>query len=114
VLASAPLSARLVVLSGCETGLGRELAGEGLLGLAHAFLGAGADALLVSLAPVADRATAQLMVPFYRRLFAGETVATALAGAQRELLRERDGRRHPFHWAPFAILGDGRVRLAAP
>jgi CHAT domain-containing protein len=108
------LDAELVVLSACDTGRGREVAGEGIVGLARAFQIAGARAVMVSQWPVADRSTAELMVRFYRHLAAGRSKAAALGAAQREMAAgraaARDGRidpRHPFAWAGFQIVGDG-------
>ena len=99
------LSADLVVLSACETGLGQRLRGEGILGLARAFFYAGARRLVVSLWPAADAATSTLMQAFYRHLRDGRSEAEALARAKRELAA--DGRfSHPFYWAPFVLVGD--------
>ena len=99
------LNAELVVLSACETGLGRRLRGEGMLGMSRAFFYAGSQALVVSLWPAADDATSELMQAFYRHLQAGKGKAAALAEAKREL---RQGQRyaHPFYWAPFVLVGD--------
>ncbi len=119
------LNADLVTLSACETALGRKVAGEGYIGLAHAFLQAGAKSLLVSLWKVDDRATAMLMQRFYEdrlgryagvrspgRASAAPLPKTeALAEAKRWLRTWRDdaGRRpyaHPFFWAGFVLMGD--------
>ena len=98
------LNAELVVLSACETGLGKQLRGEGLIGLTRAFFYAGAEAVLVSLWKVADVSTAELMVRFYRHLKAGRGKAEALRQARLELLEQ--GRFvHPFYWAPFVLVG---------
>lgn len=97
------LDADLVVLSGCETGLGPELAGEGVMGLPRAFLYAGADAVVISLWRVEDRATETLMTGFYRRLEHADP-ATALRGAKRELAAT-PGFEQPFYWAPFVLVG---------
>lgn len=104
----APL--RLAVLSGCETAGGRILNGEGVLGLTAAFLAGGSDAVVASLWPVDDRATALLMDRFYLGLSRGWPAATALAQAQREL-RSRAETRHPFFWAGFTVTGNADVRL---
>jgi CHAT domain-containing protein len=102
------LDAQLVVLSGCRTALGRELRGEGLVGLARAFMYAGARGVLASLWQVDDAATAELMTSLYRGLLQrGEAPAAALRGAQRELLTRRRF-RHPYYWAAFQLQGDGR------
>jgi CHAT domain-containing protein len=104
-VASLRLSADLVVLSACRTALGREIRGEGLHGLAQAFLIAGARQVLVSLWRVDDRSAAALMERFYRRLFMhGEGAAAALAGAQRSL-RDETSFRAPAHWAGFILFG---------
>jgi CHAT domain-containing protein len=98
------LDADLVVLSACDTGLGRTFGGEGLLGLTRAFQFAGARAVLASLWTAPDEATAGLMSTFYRHLRAGRPIAEALAAAQRELLA-RSASRHPYFWAGFVVDG---------
>ncbi len=99
------LSADLVTLSACETGLGRLESGEGVLGLSRAFLAAGARSVAVSLWPVNDRSTARLMAAFYRGMLGrGEPRAEALARAKRELIAAADTRA-PFYWAPFVLIG---------
>ncbi len=100
------LSADLVTLSACETALGVEAQGEGLLGLTRAFHYAGARTVLSSLWSVSDRSTAELMRRFYSHLGAGEPKDAALAQAQREMLAGPFG--HPFHWAAFQLDGDWR------
>ncbi len=100
------LSADLVTLSACETALGTETQGEGLLGLTRAFHYAGARTVLSSLWPVSDRSTAELMRRFYTHLGAGEPKDLALATAQREMIAS--GYRHPYHWAAFQLDGDWR------
>jgi CHAT domain-containing protein/Tfp pilus assembly protein PilF len=99
------LSAELVVLSGCETALGKAVRGEGLQGLTRAFLYAGASAVSVSLWPVEDDSTAHLMTDFYRGLSSGETAAEALRRAKLTHAR-RAGTGHPYYWAPFIVVGD--------
>lgn len=98
------LNADLVVLSACETGLGKEVRGEGLIGLTRAFLYAGTSSVVVSLWKVADQSTAELMIPFYKRLRDGVGKAEALRQAQLEMIRK--GRfAHPYYWAPFVLVG---------
>jgi CHAT domain-containing protein len=102
------LSADLVVLSACQTGLGQEVRGEGLMGLTRAFLYAGAPRVIVSLWNVNDEATAELMAAFYRGLLReGRTPAAALTAAQLEL---RAGKRwqSPYYWAAFVQHGEWR------
>lgn len=100
----------LVTLSACETGLGKDAAGEGLIGLTRAFQYAGARSILASLWSVQDRSTAFLMERFYTRLRAGQTKDVALQGAQRDLLSgsRRAELAHPYHWAAFELIGDWR------
>jgi CHAT domain-containing protein len=100
------IDADLVTLSACRTGLGEELAGEGLLGLAWAFEYAGARSVLASLWEVDDSSTAVLMRSFYRALRAGAPKAEALRRAQLELLR-RSPTAAPYFWAAFQLIGDG-------
>ncbi len=104
------LDAELVTLSACESGLGRELAGEGMLGLTRAFQFAGARSVLASLWAVGDDSTAELMRRFYGYLKAGESKADSLRHAQLDLLRgDVPGDvSHPFHWAAFSLVGDWR------
>lgn len=97
------LNADLVVLSGCDTALGPEVSGEGMMGLTRAFLYAGADAVVISLWPVEDRATRELMTGLYCRLGDADP-ATALRDAKLELAR-KPGFDHPFYWAPFVLVG---------
>ncbi len=100
------LNAEIVVLSACRTALGREMRGEGLVGLTHGFLHAGASRVLVSLWSVDDRVTAELMERFYRHLLAdGLRPAVALRQAQLALWRQ-PRRRAPSYWAAFVLRGD--------
>jgi CHAT domain-containing protein/tetratricopeptide (TPR) repeat protein len=99
------LNADLVVLSGCETGLGRDVKGEGLVGLSHAFFYAGTPSLVVSLWKVQDRSTADLMVNLYREIGRTQTKAEALRQAKLRLIQQ--GRyADPHYWAPFVLTGD--------
>ncbi len=102
------LEAELVVLSGCSTALGREIHGEGLVGLTRGFLYAGATRVVASLWRVQDGATAQLMTGFYRALLeAGQRPAAALRTAQLALLRSSTW-RDPYFWAAFVHYGEWR------
>lgn len=101
------LGADLVVLSGCDTALGREVRGEGLLGITRGFLHAGARQVLATLWRVEDRAAAELMGRFYRALLTqGLPPAAALRQAQLSLRAEPRFRR-PHSWAAFVLLGEG-------
>ncbi|CAM2069519.1 CHAT domain-containing protein [Sulfidibacter corallicola] len=99
------LRAQLVVLSACQTAFGKEVRGEGVLGLTRGFLSAGSPRVVASLWQVEDRATAVLMSQFYEELARGDvTPVTALRSAQAEL--RRDPRfAHPFYWAGFQYHG---------
>lgn len=109
-IARGRLDARLAVLAACASADGRRLSGEGVLGLASAFLGAGAPAVIATLWPVDDAATAALMERFYAELAAGRSAAAALAGAQAAL-RTRESTAHPFFWAGVVLVGDGEAGL---
>ena len=102
------LGSPLVMLSACETGLGKEKRGEGVMGLTRAFMYAGAPTVGVSLWSVADKSTADLMTDFYQRLLstsAATTTSGALRGAQLAMI---SGKKYsaPFYWAPFVLVGD--------
>ena len=100
------MNPELVVLSACETGLGKLVEGEGLVGLTRAFMYAGAPSIAVSLWRVADESTSHLMQRFYEGLAAPDAVkSAALQGAKLQLI-EGDKFSHPFHWAPFILIGD--------
>jgi CHAT domain-containing protein len=101
------LDARLVVLSSCESAGGRILSGEGVQGLSSAFLAAGVPAVVATLWPVDDRATADLMAEFYAALDEGQSASAALEAAQNAL-RRKPRTAHPFYWAGFVIMGEGR------
>jgi CHAT domain-containing protein/Tfp pilus assembly protein PilF len=99
------LDADLVTLSACESGLGKDVGGEGLVGLTRAFQYAGARSVLASLWNVADDSTAELMAVFYRKLKEGKPKDQALQAAQVAMI----GRGFsPFHWAAFQLTGDWR------
>jgi len=102
------LDADLVVLSGCRTSLGKEVRGEGVMGLTRGFLYAGVPRVVASLWRVEDRTTATLMSRFYRALWQEHLPpAAALREAQRSL--RRDPRyRDPYSWAGFVLQGDWR------
>jgi CHAT domain-containing protein len=99
------LNADLVVLSACETGLGKEVRGEGLIGLTRAFMYAGTPSVIVSLWKVQDKSTSELMRRFYHHL-AGRNAnkAEALRQAQIEMIRKVEF-AHPYYWAGFVLTG---------
>jgi CHAT domain-containing protein len=101
------LKADLVVLSACETGLGKIQSGEGIIGLTRALLYAGAKNIIVSLWQVADEATSQLMVEFYNEKLKSEnqpTFSEYLRNAKLKMIKEGKF-SHPFFWSPFILIG---------
>jgi len=101
------LEAELVVLSGCRTGLGKEIKGEGLYGMTRGFMYAGARRVLVSLWDVQDQATARLMSDFYRELLSPKHVNTAAALRAAQVAIWRDQRwQAPYYWAAFVLQGE--------
>jgi CHAT domain-containing protein len=116
------LTADLVVLSACQTGLGSGAlsdvpAGDDWVGLTRAFLHAGAKRVVATLWPVDDWATAAFMEQFYEGIAAGDQPVRAIAKAQRRM-REAPATAHPFFWAGFIVIGgaeapaSGRAREA--
>lgn len=92
----------LVVISGCDTAMGMQLAGEGMMGLTRGFLAQGARHVISTLWPVSDRASAQFMALFYANLRSNGSVAEALRSAQLEL-KALPEFRHPYYWAPYVL-----------
>jgi len=110
-IARSRLRARLVTLSTCRSADGRVLSGEGVQGLAGAFLVAGVPAVVATLWPVDDESTRRFMRRFYGHLANGDPIAEALARAQADLRRDPE-RRAPYHWAGFVVIGDGGLTVA--
>ena len=98
------LRSRLVVLSCCHSGRG-EVKSEGVVGIARAFLCAGARSVLVSLWAIDDKATLRFMRSFYQHLVAGKRASAALHQAMK-CLRESKQYCAVKHWAPFMLIGD--------
>jgi CHAT domain-containing protein len=102
------LPADLVVLSACETGLGKEISGEGLMGLTRGFMYAGATRVVASLWKVSDAATARLMADFYKAMEKdGLPPAAALRAAQVQMWKQKRW-SSPYFWAAFQIQGEWR------
>jgi CHAT domain-containing protein/Tfp pilus assembly protein PilF len=97
---------KLVVLSACDTGVGDVKNGEGVLGLRRALVLAGSESQVMSLWPVADEATKDLMIPYYKALREGEGRSEGLRQVQLRMLRGRKDRQHPFYWAAFIQSGE--------
>ncbi|HTE56021.1 MAG TPA: CHAT domain-containing tetratricopeptide repeat protein [Kofleriaceae bacterium] len=95
---------QLVVLSACETGVGKVTEGDGVQGLRRAIVIAGAESLVMSLWQVDDAATRELMTGFYRKLEAGEGRSEALREVQLQMLR-KPRTSHPYYWASFVPTG---------
>jgi CHAT domain-containing protein/Tfp pilus assembly protein PilF len=107
------LSAELVVLSACETALGKDIRGEGLVGLTRGFLYAGASRVMASLWKVDDERTAELMKRFYEKVLRENLQpAAALRSAQIEMWRSRNN-SSPFYWGAFIMQGDWKDRRAS-
>ena len=100
------LSADLVVLSACGTALGKEIRGEGVVGLPQAFLSAGASRVIVSVWDVDDRATADLMTRFYEHLLTEDSSSSEALREAQIFLKKRPGRSAPKYWAGFVLQGD--------
>jgi CHAT domain-containing protein len=102
------LPVEMVVLSACQTGLGKKIKGEGLVGLTRGFMYAGAPRVVASLWSVDDRATALLMSSFYRKMLRENLPpAAALRAAQNEIRGQKQW-RSPVYWAGFVLQGEWR------
>ncbi|MEM1081953.1 MAG: CHAT domain-containing protein, partial [Pseudomonadota bacterium] len=105
-IAQLNLNASLVVLSGCDTGLGRVFAGNGAFSLARPFLMAGADQVIASLWKIDDHRTALFMTRFYQNLLIeAHSPATALAQT-KQWIRQQPGYSHPYYWAGFILTSE--------
>ena len=101
------LGAELVVLSGCRTGLGKEVKGEGLYGMTRGFMYAGSKRVMVSLWDVQDQATARLMSDFYRGLIGPKRSSASAALRAAQIAIWREGRwQAPYYWAGFVLQGE--------
>ena len=108
---SLDLSAELTVLSACQTALGKDIRGEGLVGLSHAFMSAGSKSVVSSLWKVEDRATATLMRQFYESMLQqGMSPAQALRAAQLKMMHDTRTNA-PYYWAGFVIQGEYTNRI---
>jgi CHAT domain-containing protein len=100
------LNADLVVLSACQTALGKEIKGEGFIGLSRGFMHAGAPRVVASLWRIDDRATAELVALFYKAMLEKKLrPAAALQQAQIEMSKKWPS---PYHWAGFTLQGEWR------
>jgi len=100
------LSAELTVLSACQTALGKDMKGEGFVGLTHSFISAGSRSVVASLWKVDDRATSALMADFYQSMLQqGMTPAAALRAARLKVMQDQRW-RNPYYWAGFVVQGE--------
>ena len=100
------LNSDLVVLSACKTGLGRNVRGEGVMGLARAFFCAGTSSVVVSLWSVDDSSTAQFMTAFYSaRKIRNMSKSAALKMARATMIKDKTY-SHPYYWSPFILIGN--------
>ena len=105
---------QLVVLSACETALGKEVRGEGLVGLSRGFIYAGASSVVATLWKVDDRATTQLMTQFYKGLFEEGLTASAALRKAKLSMWQQPRYRAPFFWAAFQLQGEYREKITVP
>src|SRR5258706_2382719 len=103
----------LVVLSACRTALGKDVRGEGLVGLPRGFMYAGASTVVASLWKVDDEATAELMKRFYGNLLQGGMAPAAALRAAQNSIRQEPQWHSPYYWAAFTLQGDYRRIIAA-
>ncbi|MEW6208081.1 MAG: CHAT domain-containing tetratricopeptide repeat protein [Acidobacteriota bacterium] len=107
-IAGLEMGCELVVLSACQTGRGRLTGGEGVVGLARAFLYAGARSVVVSLWNISDISAATFMRRFYRCLAAKQSPVAALRQAKIEMIGSDKPERHPYYWSSFLIVGQSQ------
>ena len=108
------LNANMVVLSACQTGKGKLERGEGIMGLARAFLYAGAESVVASLWSINDKATSVFMQGFYKGLSQGKSKEEALQDAKLDMIESKY--KHPYYWAPFVLNGnaEGTIEIQKP
>ena len=107
---SLKLNAELVSLSACNTGRGDAIRGEGIIGLARAFMFAGTPSISVNLWPVESFSAKMLNVGFFKYLKEGKDKAEALRRVKTDMIKgaKGDRYRHPYYWAPLVLFGDGK------
>jgi CHAT domain-containing protein len=98
----------LVVMSACESALGKVSRGEGVVGLSRAFLAAGAGSVVASLWAVSDESTAELMQVFYQQMLGKKRSASRSLNEARLALIKGEKFSHPFYWSPFIVTGTER------
>lgn len=109
---SLDLSAELTVLSACQTALGKDIKGEGFIGLTHSFMSAGSNTVVATLWKVDDKATAVLMADFYESMLQkGMSPAAALRSAKLKMMQHKQWNA-PYYWAGFILQGEYANRIA--
>jgi CHAT domain-containing protein len=101
----------LVVLSACRTGLGKDVRGEGLIGLTRGFMYAGASSVVASLWRVDDEATAELMKRFYSNMLQKDMTPAAALRAAQNSIRQEPQWKSPYYWAAFTLQGEYRNQI---
>lgn len=102
-----PVNAMMVVLSSCNTGVGKLVSGEGILSLARGFLYAGSRSVVMSMWAVEDKSASQVVGSFYKNMRGGQTKSSALRSARLKFLRTASqGGSHPYFWSSMVIFGD--------
>lgn len=104
----------LVVLSACRTGLGKEVRGEGLIGLTRGFMYAGASSVIASLWKVDDEATSELMKRFYANMLQSHMTPAAALQAAQNSIRQEPQWHSPYFWAAFTLQGEHRQTIQVP
>jgi CHAT domain-containing protein len=99
------LKSDLMVLSACETGVGKVMSGEGVMGLPYAFYVAGNNNTLLTLWSISDKVTAEFIVSFFKKLKAGQTQIEALTVTKREFIKKGGRYSKPVYWAAFLLYG---------
>src|SRR5262249_45529271 len=96
----------LVVLSACDTGLGKDIRGEGLVGITRGFMYAGASSVIASLWKVDDEATSELMIHFYENMLQGGMTPSAALRSAQNYMRHTSYWKSPHYWAGFTLQGE--------
>ena len=104
IMGSVRTNANIVALTACQTGLGKQVSGEGVLGMGRAFQYGGAKSLLVSLWSVDEEASVEFVRIFFENIYNGKTNINALTFARQQIRNK--GYDHPFFWAAFILVGD--------
>ncbi len=101
--------AEMIVLSACNTGAGKLMAGEGMMSLSKAFTYAGVKSTVVSLWQVPDKETSDLMALYYQHLKKGKSKSEALAQAKKDFIKNNPLKNHPYYWSGFILTGNNEA-----